>query len=329
MTYKSLLLTSLLFIFAHLNLLKAEGFIAGTLVKTKYGYLPIEQLTIGNDIIAHEYNDVLEEQSITAITQYKTNQLIKININNITIFTAPDQKFYSYNQNKWIFAHELTTSDTLMNSHGKAITIDAITIINEQQTMYSISLANSHTFYISSENILVHNFINVFITFPLLVRPIVEIVKVGLTIGGTFLAAHCATKIAKKNRNTPNDAIQNHNTIVSGGGWQDPEDNNKKHPHGIYEKSPYHHSKSKGKKSPCPRNGQRCLDYSLPTEGTQRISIENDNFVVLKYTSPGKFHGYIVTWKQLEGSMQSMLIKNGFVTKSGKILKQITEIILT
>ncbi|HSC24954.1 MAG TPA: hypothetical protein VLB80_01925, partial [Candidatus Babeliales bacterium] len=40
----------------------------------------------------------------------------------------------------------------------------------------------------------------------MLVRPIVEIVKVGLTIGGTFLAAHCATKIAKSTKNqSPNN----------------------------------------------------------------------------------------------------------------------------
>ncbi|HSC25170.1 MAG TPA: hypothetical protein VLB80_03085, partial [Candidatus Babeliales bacterium] len=88
-------------------------------------------------------------------------------------------------------------------------------------------------------------FINVFITFPLLVRPIVEIVKVGLTIGGTFLAAHCATKIAKKNRNIPNDAIQNHNIIANGDVWQDPENDNKKHPHGIYKDVPYYHKNSK------------------------------------------------------------------------------------
>jgi Tfp pilus assembly protein PilE len=121
-----------------------------------------------------------------------------------------------------------------------------------------------------------------------------------------------------------------------GGPYKDPKKDDEpekdvvtNHPHGIYKDAPYHHKNSTGNKSPAPKDGQRCLDCSLPTQGTQRIAIEGDTFVVLKYTSPRQFHGYVTEWKKLEGSMQSILIKNGFVTKSGKIIKQITEKVLT
>jgi len=141
-------------------------------------------------------------------------------------------------------------------------------------------------------------------------------------------------KIAKNHRYTT-ETSENWGTAsgFGGGGWQDPNDpnndknktNNDEHPHGIYKDAPYHHKNARGNKSKCPNDGQHCLDYSRPTEGKERIAIEGNNFVILKYTSPGQYHGYIVPWEQLENTIKNILIKHGFVKKSGKIIKQIIE----
>ncbi|HSC25152.1 MAG TPA: hypothetical protein VLB80_02950 [Candidatus Babeliales bacterium] len=60
----------------------------------------------------------------------------------------------------------------------------------------------------------------------------------------------------------------------------------------------------------------------------QRIGIEGDNFVIFKQTISGKFHGYVITWKDIVSggnsyteSIKRTLIKNGWVSKTGKIIK--------
>lgn len=100
-----------------------------------------------------------------------------------------------------------------------------------------------------------------------------------------------------------------------------------KNPNGIYKDAPYHHQNSKNNKSQCPNNGQKCLDYSLPSKGNseQRIAIENDTFIVLRKTREHEFHGYTVTWEELHWSMQNVLREYNVVTKSGKIIKDVAK----
>jgi hypothetical protein len=101
------------------------------------------------------------------------------------------------------------------------------------------------------------------------------------------------------------------------------------HPNGIYENAPYHHKNSKGLKSACPKNGQKALDESVPIKDTapHRVGISENEIVVLKQTSPGKFHGYTTTWKELEQGgtathkIRDALTENKLVNLSGKILK--------
>ena len=122
------------------------------------------------------------------------------------------------------------------------------------------------------------------------------------------------------------------NAVRSGGGGSpniDPEDpenkgskDKKKHPHGKYEDAGYHHPKSKGMKSPAPKDGQGALDNSMPIEGKAgRISLHNGEFVVLNQTSRGVYHGHVRPWKALTEGMQKALKIAKLVSDSGKILR--------
>lgn len=319
----------LLYLFSSISLLQADGFVAGTLVKTNSQYIPIELLTTDNTVISYKANNSTQECPIASTSNYTTHHCIRISVGNEYIYAAVDQKFYSYNQQKWVHADALPPTDLLMNCEGNPVTINAIEKINQQQTMYSLSTKTSHTFCVSSYNIVVHNMPHIVVPLFIYLGPVVtEIAQIGLAFGATVLGAHWAQKISKKHRREIAEVEQNSDAnsgFGGGGGWQDPENDKEKHPHGIYEGSPYHHKNSSGQKSPPPKDGQRCLDYSLPTEGTQRIAIENDTIVILKYTSPGKYHGHLIKWKDLKDELQNILIKKGFVKKTGKIIKQITE----
>ena len=86
----------------------------------------------------------------------------------------------------------------------------------------------------------------------------------------------------------------------------------------------YHHQQSKGRKSPAPIDGQGALNNSIPIndKSTGRIGISSGQFVVLKKTSEGLFHGHIRPWDELEDQMKNALRDNGLVNSKGKILNK-------
>ncbi len=187
------------------------------------------------------------------------------------------------------------------------------------------------TNHIPQLNILVHNTIPIVVVyFPVIVAKAFPVIQSCLTAAATFLGIHFAKKAKNKSKMSSMDSYSSNNYDSYYPDPNDPNDdknktNDKEHPHGIYRDAPYHHKNSSGSKSKSPMNGQHCLDYSLPTETNQRIAIEGKNFILLKYTSPGNYHGYVITWKELDQSIRNILVKHGFVKISGKIIKQIME----
>lgn len=316
--------------------IQPEGFLPGTLVKTLSGYSNIEDLKSCKVIPSFNPTNPQHNHCNTAIITYNTQSpadyYIKITIGDQTICCAADQKFYSYNQKKWLSAKQLTSHDLLMKDDGVAIAIDTIEIVPENCTLHMISLNKHHTYCVSHHNVVVHNAAPaIVVPFTMVVARVAPIAKTVFTAIGTYLGVHFAKKAAHK-RSHIKDTDSNYSSTDYGDYYPDPGDpnndknKNNEHPHGIYKDVPYHHKNSGKYKSPCPDNGQHCLNYSLPTKTTQRIAMEGDQFVVLRQTLPGEYHGFKVSWEKLHRSLKQILIDHGFVKRSGKIIKQITEI---
>ena len=343
MKFKRLIKASL---FVCIGLLQAEGFIAGTLVYSEQEIAPIEQIIKGNYVIAYGVRE-LPAYPVIHIVQSSIDNYIKIKISDHYVCVAPDQKFYSLNKYQWINACELTSLDRLLCYNGTVVLVDAVDVVYEQQVMYALTVETSHLFCVSPYGIIVHNIepvttggaLAVIGTLSITCPPAAAVAAVGelIAFGVVSLGVYWAYKKSQKNKLYDNQSIQNIAGSCRGGG-KDPnhedEDDKEKCPHGTYEDAEYHHSNSHGKKSPCPQNGQECLDNSLKIDGSlkQRIGIEGDKFVVFKETVPGKFHGYIMTWKEIVSggnshteAIRKTLLKSGLVSKSGKIIKTLVK----
>ena len=55
---------------------------------------------------------------------------------------------------------------------------------------------------------------------------------------------------------------------------------------------------------------------------TGRIGISSGQFVVLKKTSEGLFHGFVSPWNELQEGMRQALKDSGLVNSKGKILNK-------
>lgn len=335
MKIKNLIKKSL---FLCMGLLQAEGFIAGTLVPTEQGVIPIEQVDLG-DCVTACIDGELFAYSVTYVTHYNVNDYVKIKIGEDYVCAAPEQKIYVIGK-QWVNVRELTLSDRLLCINGSVKCIDSLEIIHEQQKMYALSVDSSHLFCVSHHGIIVHNIEPVLtggavaaVALSIGCPPAAAVAIIGKCIALVVVGVGVYYAHNKSQRNSQYDKCSVYNNGFGAGGGKDPkdEDNNQDCPFGVYEDAGYHHQNSYGSKSPCPQDGQKCLDNSLLIDGNlkQRVGIEGDKFVIFKQTVSGKFHGYTITWKEIVSggnsyteAIRKTLIRSGWVSKSGKIIKE-------
>lgn len=329
---KNIIVGLILCLFFDIAYLYAEGFLADTLVKTPSKCLYIEQLQPKDTIISCcvDSADYHIPSIISKISNSSGDFFIQINIGNTKICCAPNQQFYSYNQQQWIRADSLTLDDFLMNDSNTAIAIDSLEYIEQSCILHSLTLTANHTYYVSEHNIIAHNALPIMMASTVIIESVIApIIKTCLAAGTALLGVHFAKR--KMHQHYAGNIDSHSSSSNYNSYYPDPNDPNddknktkNEHPHGIYKDAPYHHKNAYGNKSKCPNDGQRCLDYSICV-GNKRVAIEGDGFVVLHRTQPGEYHGFKVPWKHLEDDLRAVLIKHGFVRKTGKIIRQITE----
>ena len=134
-------------------------FIAGTLIIAEKWYVPIQQIKAG-DLVYSEDPETGEKalKKILEVYVKETEQLVNIDINEEIIITTPEHLFYVKGKN-WINAGALVVGDLLVQKSGDTKSIDNISIeyLEEPVTVYNFQVKDFHTYYVSIDEILVHN----------------------------------------------------------------------------------------------------------------------------------------------------------------------------
>jgi hypothetical protein len=321
MKYNKIIYLLLINLFLCITSTQPEGFISNTLIKTPSGYRTIDTLLPG-DTIVNSSGDIAP---ISQVNQFRYNSCIKITIQNVCLYCAPDQKLYSHNELQWIRAQDLRSTDLLIDYQENPVAIDAIEIVQQKCLFHSLSLQTDHTFCVSPLDIVAHNIGPVVVVIVETISQIAPIIKTCLTIGATFIGTHFAKKAINKHNRI---ADFRNNDFSMGCPPKDPNDddgeNKDKYPNGIYKDTKYHHKNSDGSKSKSPKNGQQLLNnaYKIESSEDALIAVEEDYFVIFYKTMEREFHGHIRQWNQLTDHMKNTLIRNGLTKRSGKIIRQ-------
>jgi len=190
---------SFLFLFLFSSKILSEGFVAGTLVKTKSGYVPIETLKSHDSVLTYNFKSKkAEESKVTAVKISNGYEAISLTVNNTQVTVSPEHKFYCpMNNKRWTLAKDMETGDYTVSGVKDLIKIDNAALMRSDEIFYSLAIANNHNYFISKQDILVHNF---FFTIPLFTWIIGEgLVWLGL---GSIVSAFTAVvinEVAKNN----------------------------------------------------------------------------------------------------------------------------------
>jgi hypothetical protein len=95
-----------------------------------------------------------------------------------------------------------------------------------------------------------------------------------------------------------------------------------------FEGSPKHRSRTIGRASKAPRDGQETLDVSLPVSPattTRRVGYDDvrEEFVVFDETTAGVFHGHVRDWADLTPAMRRVLRSAGIVDRRGRPIGEV------
>ena len=144
----------------------AQCFTGETLVATADGLVAIETIEVGDYVLA--------EDTITGEKEYKrvlkvhvsqTTKLVHVTISDEdssetdeTINTTDNHPFYVEGKG-WVAAIELEEGDILRTSDGDIKTVKdvAIEYLDEPELIYNLEVEGYHTYFVSDENVLVHN----------------------------------------------------------------------------------------------------------------------------------------------------------------------------
>ncbi|MGC2310016.1 MAG: polymorphic toxin-type HINT domain-containing protein [Candidatus Babeliaceae bacterium] len=267
--------------------LYAEGFRAGTLIKTINGYTPIEHLQVNDTVLCFDNNNRLVERPITHILKRHINNYMHLSVNDECIDCAPNQPLYVSEQQTWIKADKLKNIFLPLNTQTTSYKISHVHKVNEEIDVYLLSIADYHNFCVSKADLRAHNFVPIAIGFAWAFGSGIEFL--GFTVSVVITGIKLTYDLINNNAN------QRHNVRI---GLAD----------SItslnpcrYQDAPYHHRNSKGKKSRAPRNGAAALENSLPMgdsiNSMKRIGVSEGEIVLLQITSELPeciYHGYVI-----------------------------------
>ncbi|MFB9753304.1 polymorphic toxin-type HINT domain-containing protein [Paenibacillus hodogayensis] len=132
-------------------------FIAGTKVQTKDGEKPIEDVKVGDQVLAKD--DITGEvayKDVQQLFQREEEETYNITVGNELITTTSEHPFWIVGVG-WVKSKYLLVGDILTTSNGKTITIDKIEVKKEHVTVYNFKVEDFHTYFVSNLGIWTHN----------------------------------------------------------------------------------------------------------------------------------------------------------------------------
>ena len=136
-----------------------DCFVAGTDISTEDGNKSIEDIAIGDYVWAT--NPETGETALKKVVDTfvnETNHVTHITINGEIITSTQTHPYYVANKG-WILAKNLRAGDILVTIHGERVILELVQheILEAPVTTYNFEVADFHTYYVGTYNVLVHN----------------------------------------------------------------------------------------------------------------------------------------------------------------------------
>lgn len=132
-------------------------FVAGTLVMTKQGLKAIEEIQVGEQVLAYNDNlEIFEYKDVVEVYQNEATELCHIHTEKEEIICTPNHSVLT--ADGWKLASELTANDMIKSSTGFAqvIAIES-EHLEDKVNVYNLNVLGYHTYVVGNDSLVVHN----------------------------------------------------------------------------------------------------------------------------------------------------------------------------
>lgn len=132
----------------------------GTLVATVDGLKPIEDIEVGDEVLA--YDPETGEQAYKPVVRLFRNETDKwyhVHVNEQDITCTAEHPFYVADIGEFVPAKDLKAGQLVLLADGSCAVIDGIQVeeLSASETTYNFEVEDYHTYYVSEDRVLVHN----------------------------------------------------------------------------------------------------------------------------------------------------------------------------
>ncbi len=145
-----------LLISAHVS---AEGFIAGTLVKTPTGHAEIQTLVVGDEVLSCDFKGSCIAKEVTHTHGEEKSGFMEIEVDGATIRCDEDHLFYAPITKTWLKPSELDSLSVLMNAKYQNVSVKNTRFVSLPTKLHTLTVKDEHNFYVSNKEIVTHNFL--------------------------------------------------------------------------------------------------------------------------------------------------------------------------
>ncbi len=132
-------------------------FTAGTVVQTDEGEKSIEDIQLGDRVLAkNDETGEMSYQKVDMLFERHVSETYNITVSDEVITTTAEHPFWIAGKG-WVKAKELQIGDTLVTSDSSLLPIEDIVVKQEQTTVYNFRVENFHTYFVSNLGIWTHN----------------------------------------------------------------------------------------------------------------------------------------------------------------------------
>ena len=133
------------------------SFSGDTLVATANGEIPIDAIVIGDHILAYDQQlGSIGYYNVTATWKHVDSVIVLLNIGGEQIETTPEHPFFT-EETGWTRAINLWSGIHVRRADGSYGRILEITVYKHSESMYNLTVALAHTYFVGVQQWLVHN----------------------------------------------------------------------------------------------------------------------------------------------------------------------------
>ncbi|WP_374018194.1 polymorphic toxin-type HINT domain-containing protein [Paenibacillus thiaminolyticus] len=132
-------------------------FTAGTQVLTDEGEKPIEEIEVGDKVLAKDdETGELAYKEVEWLFQRDVEETYNITVGGEVITTTDEHPFWIVGKG-WMESKDLVVGAILTTSDGKELAIEKIEVKKEHKTVYNFKVKDFHTYFVSNLGIWTHN----------------------------------------------------------------------------------------------------------------------------------------------------------------------------